>query len=235
MIDEERFEKGIVMTMQLFFRAISKFILGLILIGLLLFLPAQTFDYPNAWLFIGILFVPIVIVGIVLMIKNPQLLEKRLNAKEKDGEQDLVIKLSGLMFVAGFVLAALDFRFSWLPIPQVVSYISAGVFLLAYVMYAEVLRENTYLSRIIEVQEGQKVIDTGLYGIVRHPMYSATLFLFLSIPLILGSLISFVVFLFYPVIIAKRIGNEERLLEEELEGYREYKQRVKYKLVPFVW
>lgn len=170
-----------------------------------------------------------------MMIKNPELLRKRLNAKEKQDEQSLVIKLSGLMFIAGFVLAGLDFRFGWLSLPQIVSYTAAIAFLLAYLLYAEVLRENTYLSRTIEVQENQTVIDTGLYGIVRHPMYSATVILFLAMPLVLGSLLSFAVFLFYPLIIAKRIKNEEQVLEAELDGYADYKKKVRYRLIPFVW
>jgi len=223
------------MNMKLFWSAITKFALGVILIGLLLFLPAGTVHYPNAWLFMGILFVPMFLAGIVMMIKNPELLRKRLNAKEKQSEQSLVIRLSGLMFLAGFVLAGLDYRFGWLPLPQIVSYIASGVFLLAYLLYAEVLRENTYLSRTIEVQENQKVIDTGLYGIVRHPMYSVTILLFLAMPLVLGSLISFIVFLFYPLLIAKRIKNEEQVLEAELAGYADYKKKVRYRLMPFVW
>ncbi len=223
------------MTRQLFFSAIVKFLAGVLLIGLLLFLTAGTMDYPNAWLFMGILFVPMFVAGIVLMIKNPKLLQKRLNAKEKQSEQSLVVKLSGLMFVVGFILAALDFRFGWIPLPAAVSYIAAVVFLAAYLMYAEVLRENTYLSRTIEIQENQKVIDSGLYGIVRHPMYGATIILFLAMPLVLGSLVSFMVFLFYPLLIAKRIENEEQLLENELEGYAEYKKKVKYRLLPFIW
>ena len=185
--------------------------------------------------FLGILFVPMFAAGIVMMVKNPELLKKRLNAKEKQQEQNLVVKLSGLMFLAGFIVAGLDFRFSWFVLPDWVSYATAGVFLLAYVFYAEVLRENTYLSRTIEVQENQKVIDTGLYGIVRHPMYSATILLFLSMPLVLGSAISFVIFLAYPVIIAMRIKNEEKVLEEGLEGYSEYKKKVKYRMLPFIW
>lgn len=229
--DDEVFE----MNIRLYINALMKFVLGIVLIGLLLFLPAWTFNYPSAWLFIGILFIPMFIIGIVLMIKNPKLLEKRLNAKEKEKEQSLVIKLSGLIFVVGFILAALDFRFSWLQLPSLVSYIAVGVFLLAYLMYAEVLRENSYLSRTVEVQKGQKVIDTGFYGIIRHPMYSVTVLLFLSIPLILGSIISFVVFGLYPLIIVKRINNEEKVLELELDGYVEYKQKVKYKLIPFIW
>lgn len=223
------------MTKELFVQAILKFTLGLMLIGALLFLPAGTFAWTEAWLFLGILFVPMFVAGIVMMMKNPELLKKRLNAKEKQQEQNLVVKLSGLMFLAGFIVAGLDFRFSWLVLPDWVSYVAAGVFLLAYVLYAEVLRENTYLSRTIEVQENQKVIDTGLYGIVRHPMYSATILLFLAMPLVLGSVISFVIFLVYPVIIAKRIRNEEEVLEEGLEGYAEYKKKVKYRMLPFIW
>jgi len=222
-------------TKELFIQAILKFTLGLVLIGALLFLPAGTFAWTEAWLFLGILFVPMFVAGIVMMMKNPELLKKRLNAKEKQQEQNLVVKLSGLMFLAGFIVAGLDFRFSWLVLPDWVSYVAAGVFLLAYVLYAEVLRENTYLSRTIEVQENQKVIDTGLYGIVRHPMYSATILLFLAMPLVLGSVISFVIFLAYPVIIAKRIRNEEEVLEEGLEGYAEYKKKVKYRMLPFIW
>lgn len=225
----------ITMTIKLFFNAIIKFVLGVILIAALLFTPAWTFNFPNAWLFMGILFIPMFIAGIILMIKNPELLRKRLNAKEKQSEQSLVIKLSGLMFVFGFVVAALDFRFNWFQLPEVVSYIAASVFLFAYLMYAEVLKENAFLSRTVEVQEDQKVINTGLYGIVRHPMYSATVILFLSIPLVLGSLISFAVFLFYPFLIAKRIKNEEDVLTAELNGYEEYKEKVKYRLIPFIW
>ncbi len=223
------------MTLKLFLSAIIKFTLGTVLVGTMLFLPAWTLNYPNAWLFMGILFIPMFVVGVVLMIKNPELLKKRLNAKEKQNEQSLVIKLGGLMFIVGFAFAALDFRYGWLPIPDIVSYIAAAVFLLAYLMYAEVLRENTYLSRTVEVQENQKVIDTGLYGIVRHPMYSATVILFLAIPLVLGSLISFAVFLFYPFLIVKRIKNEEAILTAELDGYEEYKKKVKYRLIPFIW
>ncbi|MGM9552159.1 MAG: isoprenylcysteine carboxylmethyltransferase family protein [Clostridia bacterium] len=207
----------------------------MIFLGLLLFLSAGTFNYPNAWLFIFILFVPMLVVGIVLMIKNPELLKKRLNTKERQSEQRLVIKISVLMFALSFVLAGLDYRFGWFPIPKAVPYIASCVFLLAYFLYTEVLRENTYLSRTVEVQENQKVIDTGLYGIVRHPMYFATVLLFLSMPLILGSLISFVVFLFYPLLITKRIRNEEQVLEAELEGYAEYKKKVRYRLIPFIW
>lgn len=223
------------MSAKLFLQAITKFVLGIFLIGLLIFLPAGTLDYWNGWLFMGILFVPMFIAGIVMMLKNPGLLKSRLNAKEKQREQRLVVKLSGLMFIAGFVVAGLNFRFGWLLLPDWLCWIFAAVFLLSYLLYAEVLRENTYLSRTIEVQEGQTVVSTGLYGIVRHPMYAATLILFLSMPLVLGSVISFVIFLAYPVIIAGRIRNEEAVLEEELEGYIEYKRKVKYKLIPFIW
>lgn len=183
----------------------------------------------------GILFVPMFIAGIVMMIKNPSLLEKRLDAKEKQKEQSLVIKLSGLMFLAGFIVAGLGYRFGWYILPKGAVIGAAVLFLLAYILYAEVLRENTYLSRTVEVQENQKVIDTGLYGIVRHPMYSATLLLFLSMPLVLGSVYSFIIFLVYPFIIAGRIKYEEEFLEKELEGYSEYKSRVKYRLIPFIW
>ncbi len=203
--------------------------------GVLVFLPAGTFNYFGGWLLMGILFVPMFIAGIVMMFVNPDLLKKRLNAKEKEREQSIVVKLSGLMFILGFVVASLDFRFGWFPLPTGVSIGGAVVFLLAYIMYAEVLRENTYLSRTIEVQENQKVISTGLYGVVRHPMYSATLLLFLSIPIVLGSLISFLIFLSYPFIIAKRIKNEEKVLTQNLEGYKEYKEKVKYRLIPFIW
>ena len=223
------------MSKSLFFSAIFKFFLGVVLVGLLLFLPAGTTSYANGWLFMTILFVPMFLAGLVMMAKNPNLLKSRLNAKEKEQEQSLVVKLSGLMFLAGFIVAGLDYRFGWFPLPRAVSYGAAVAFLIAYVLYAEVLRENTYLSRTIEVQEGQTVVDTGLYGIVRHPMYAVTLLLFLSMPLVLGSLISFVIFLAYPLIIAKRIRNEEQVLEEQLPGYKEYKQKVKYRMIPFIW
>ena len=223
------------MTAKLFVQAILKFTLGVVLVGLLIFLPAGTWEYPGGWLLMGILFVPMFLAGIVMMWKNPDLLKSRLNAKEKQGEQQLVVKLSGLMFLVGFIVAGLDFRFGWLPLPEAVSFGGAAAFLIAYGLYAEVLRENTYLSRTIEVQENQKVIDTGLYGVVRHPMYSATVLLFLAMPLVLGSLISFVIFLAYPFIIAKRIRHEEEFLERELPGYREYKAKVKFRMIPFVW
>ncbi len=223
------------MREKLFLQAIIKFFFGILLVGLLVFLPAGTFRYFHGWLFMGILFIPMLIVGLVMMVKNPGLLASRLNAKEKQADQGLVVKLSGLMFLAGFIVAGLDFRFGWLPLPKGVSIGAAVVFVITYVLYAEVLRENTYLSRTIEVQENQKVIDTGLYGIVRHPMYFATVLLFLAMPLVLGSLISFVIFLVYPFIIAKRIKGEEAFLERELQGYKEYKEKVKYRLIPFVW
>ena len=223
------------MTKALFIQAISKFILGVIAIGLLIFLPAGTLVYPGAWLFMIILFVPMFVAGIIMMFYNPDLLRKRLNAKEKQAEQSIVIKLSGLMFVVGFVLAGLNYRFAWIVLPDGVSWVAAGVFVCAYLLYGEVLRENTYLSRTIEVQENQKVIDTGLYGVVRHPMYGVTILLFLSMPLVLGSVLSFVVFLAYPIIIAKRIRNEEEVLEAGLSGYEEYKKKVKYKVIPFIW
>lgn len=223
------------MTMKLFISAILKFSLGVILVGLLIFLPAGTFQYFNGWLFMVILFIPMFLAGLVMMAKSPKLLESRLDAKEKETEQSLVVKLSGLMFLAGFIVAGLGVRFGWYTLPKPVVIASAIIFLIAYILYAEVLRENTYLSRTIEVQEGQTVIDTGLYGIVRHPMYSVTLLLFLSIPLVLGSIYSFFIFLVYPFIIAKRIKHEEEFLEKELNGYREYKQKVKYRLIPFIW
>lgn len=223
------------MTSKLFIQAISKFILGVVLVGVLIFLPAGTLCFFNGWLLMGLLFVPMFLAGIVMMLKNPSLLKKRLEAKENDREQDKVVKLSGLMFLVGFVVAGLDFRFGWLILPKSVVIIASILFLLAYLLYAEVLRENTYLSRTIEIQENQKVVSTGLYGIVRHPMYSATLLLFLSMPLVLGSLYAFIIFLAYPVLIIKRIKNEETFLEQNLDGYTEYKQKVKYRLIPFVY
>lgn len=223
------------MDSKLFFQAIAKFFMGLILVGALIFLPAGTFSYTQGWLLMGILFVPMFIAGFVMMAKNPELLRKRLDAKEEQGEQKLVILLSGIMFLAAFILAGLNFRFGWIVLPSWVSWAAAGIFILAYVLYAEVLRENAYLSRTIEVQEGQKVIDTGLYGVVRHPMYMTTLLLFLSMPLVLDSLISFFITLLYIPIIAKRIRNEEKVLEDGLEGYTDYKKRIRYKVIPFIW
>jgi protein-S-isoprenylcysteine O-methyltransferase Ste14 len=223
------------MTKELFWSAMAKFACGLLLVGLLLFLPAGSFAYWQGWLLIGILFVPMFAAGLVMMANNPELLRKRLNAKEEQMEQKQVIAWSGLMFLAAFILAGLNFRFGWIVMPDWAVWTAAGLFLLAYLLYAEVLRENEYLSRTIEVQEGQKVIDTGLYGIVRHPMYAATLLLFLAMPLVLGSPLSFAVMLLYIPLIVKRIRNEEAVLEQGLEGYAEYKQRVKYRVVPGLW
>lgn len=223
------------MHSKLFFQASGKFLAGVLLLGVLIFLPAWSLRFWQGWLLMGILFIPMFLAGIVLLAKNPDLLRKRLDAREEQQEQKTVIALSGLMFVAAFVLAGLNWRFGWLLLPDWAVWTAAGLFLAAYLLYAEVLRENTYLSRTIEVQEGQKVIDTGLYGIVRHPMYMATLVLFLAMPLVLGSVPSFAIMLLYIPIIAKRIRNEEAVLEDGLPGYREYKSRVRYKVIPFVW
>ena len=223
------------MTPKLFIQAFTKFFAGLIIVGLLLFLPAGTFAYWQAWLIIGILFVPMFIAGIWLMWKHPELLSKRLSAKEEQGEQKWVVALSGLLFIAMFIVAGLNFRYGWFLMPDWTTYAAAGLFLLGYVLYAEVMRENVWLSRTVEVQENQQVIDTGLYGIVRHPMYSATLLLFLSMPLVLGSPWAFAVMLLYVPVIALRIRNEEQVLERDLKGYTEYKQRVRYKVIPFIW
>lgn len=223
------------MSVKLFFQAIVKFVIGVLLVGLLLFLPAGTWNYPNGWLLMGLLFVPMFMAGLVMMVKNPNLLQSRLDAKEKEAKQKAVLLISGLMFIVGFVLCGLDFRFDWLPLPKGVVIAASVIFLLSYVLYAEVLRENAYLSRTIQVQEGQRVVDTGLYGVVRHPMYLATILLFLSIPLVLGSLVAFTVFLVYPFVLVLRIRNEETVLEAELDGYKEYKEKVKYRLIPFVW
>lgn len=221
--------------MRLFLQAIIKFLLGVILVGVLIFLPAGTFSYVGGWLLMGILFIPMLLAGVVMLVKNPFLLQSRLDAKEKQKEQSLVVKLSGLMFMVGFTVSGLGVRFDWYRLPEWVTYVAAAVFLCAYALYAEVMRENTYLSRTVKVQEGQTVIDTGLYGIVRHPMYFATVLLFLSMPLVLGSLYGFLIFLAYPFLIAVRIKHEEAFLEKELQGYAEYKQKVKYRLIPFVW
>ena len=223
------------MNKRLFLNAIVRYFLGLILVGLLLFVPAGTLNYWNAWLFMGLLFIPMFIAGIILMFKNPILLQSRLDVKEKEKTQKYVIIYSGLMFILGFIVAGLNYRFSWIMIPDIVVIIASLLFMISYILYAEVLRENTYLSRTIKVQRNQKVVDTGLYSIVRHPMYSVTIILFLTMPLILGSIISFIIFLIYPFIIFKRIDNEERVLEKELKGYKEYKRKVKYRLIPFVW
>ena len=221
--------------MKLFFQAITKFLAGVILTFLLLFLPAGTFSYTNGWILIGILFVPMFIAGIVMLVKNPDLLRRRLSAKEKQKEQGVILKLSAIMFVAGFIIAGLDYRYGWSHVPKSVVTTSLVIFLIAYLLYAEVMRENTYLSRTVEVQENQVVIDTGLYSFVRHPMYTSTLLLFLTMPIILSSWWSFAVFLPYPFIIAKRIRHEEEYLEKELVGYTQYKQKVRYKLIPFLW
>ena len=216
-------------------QALAKFFLGVILLGVLIFLPAWSLKFWQGWLLMGILFVPMFVAGLVMMAKNPDLLRKRLNAKEQEAEQKTVVKLSGILFIAAFVVAGLNWRFGWWVLPDWAVWAAAGLFLVSYLLYAEVLRENTYLSRTIEVQENQKVIDTGLYGIVRHPMYMATTILFLAMPLVLASPLSFIIMLGYIPVIAKRIKNEEKVLEEGLEGYREYKQKVKYKVIPFVW
>ena len=223
------------MDAKLFSQAIIKFLSGLLIVGLLLFLPAGTAAYWQAWLLMGILFIPMFCAGLIMMKKSPALLRKRLDAKEEQSEQQAVLALSGLMFLAAFVVAGLNFRFGWIVLPAWVSYAAAVLFLLAYALYAEVLRENVWLSRTIEVQENQKVIDTGLYGVVRHPMYMSTLLLFLSMPLVLGSVISFVIMLAYIPILAKRIRNEEQVLERGLEGYADYQKRVRYRVIPFVW
>ena len=223
------------MDSKLFLQAIIKYVFGVLIVGGLLFIPAKSFEYWNGLLFMGLLFIPMFIAGIILMIKNPELLRKRLNAKEKESEQKWVLLFSGLMFITGFIVAGLNYKYKWIEMPNAVTIISSVLFIIAYILYAEVLRENTYLSRTIEVQNNQKVIDTGLYGIVRHPMYAVTILLFLTVPLILGSIISFIIFLIYPIIIGKRIKNEEKVLEKDLKGYTEYKKKVKYKVIPFVW
>ena len=223
------------MDMYLFRQAMVKFLGGVLVVGLLLFLPAGTFAYWQGWLLMGILFIPMFVAGLFMLIKSPDLLRRRLDVREEQSEQKTVILLSGLMFLAVFVVAGLNVRFGWMVLPAWVSWAAAGLFLFAYALYAEVLRENVWLSRTVKVQENQKVIDTGLYGIVRHPMYMVTLFLFLFMPLVLGSPFSFVISLAYLPIIAGRIRNEEVVLESGLEGYREYKNRVRYKVIPFVW
>ncbi len=223
------------MDRELFRQAMVKVLGGILLVGLLLFLPAGSLHYRQAWLLMGVLFVPMLAAGFVMLFKSPELLRKRLSAKEEQGEQRTVVALSGLLFIAAFVLAGLNWRFGWLVLPDAVSWAAAFVFLFGYILYAEVLRENIWLSRTVEVQEGQKIIDTGLYGLVRHPMYMSTLLLFLSMPLILGSLYSFLLMLLYVPIIAKRIRNEEQVLEQGLVGYADYKRRVRYRIIPYVW
>ena len=221
--------------MKLLISALTKYLAGLFLVGLILFLPAGTLNYPGGWLFCGLLFVPMLILGIVLWLKAPALLEKRLRSKEKLSAQKSVIGLSLLMFVGGFALAGLDFRFGWTSVPGWLVVIASCLLLLSYGLYAEVMRENAWLSRTVEVQEGQQVVDSGLYGIVRHPMYAVTTVLFLSIPLVLGSWIAFAVFLIYPALMVKRIRSEELLLEAELPGYTDYQKKVKYRMIPFLW
>ncbi len=221
--------------MKLLCNALVKFTCGFLLVGLLLFLPAGTLHYPCGWLLMGLLFVPMLIAGFVMLFKSPAFLEKRLDAREKQATQKGVLAFSGLMFIGGFVVAGLDFRFGWSQVPSGVVIAASVLFLLAYALYAEVMRENAYLSRTIKVEEGQTVVDTGLYGIVRHPMYSATILLFLMIPLILGSWYALIIFAFYPTIIIVRLKDEEALLSRELAGYEDYKKKVKYRLLPFIW
>ena len=221
--------------MKLVMEALTKFTCGLLLVGLLIFLPAGTIRYTYGWLFVSLLFVPMLIAGFVMLYKSPEFLKRRLDAKEKQGTQKGVVAFSGLMFIAGFVVAGLDFRFSWSTIPTWVVITASVLFLLAYALYAEVMRENAYLSRTVKVEEGQTVVDTGLYGIVRHPMYAVTILLFLMIPLILGSWYALIAFAFYPAIIIVRLKDEEALLTKELPGYAEYKQKVKYRIIPFIW
>ena len=223
------------MDAKLFSQALMKFLFGLVIVFLLLFIPAGSMDYFNGWLFIALLFIPMFIAGIIMFIKSPELLKRRLNAKEEENEQKIVILISGIVFLLAFILAGLNFRFEWFQLPQIVVITASIIFLLSYIMYAEVLRENMYLSRTVEVSENQEVIDTGLYGIVRHPMYTSTIFLFLSMPLILDSIFSFIVMLIYPIVMILRIKNEEKVLERELEGYKEYKEKVKYRIIPFIW
>lgn len=221
--------------MKLFLEAITKYLIGLILVFILLFIPAGSFNYYNGWLFMGLLFIPMFIAGIVMLIKNPVLLKNRLNAKEKEKDQKEVLIISGLMFIFGFVIAGLNYRYKWMELPNIYVIISSIMFIISYVLYAEVLRENSYLLRTVEVKKNQKLVDTGLYGVVRHPMYLITLTLFLSMPLILGSPISFIIFFIYPFIIVKRIKNEEIVLERDLKGYKSYMKKVKYRLIPYIW
>lgn len=221
--------------MKLMVEAFTKFICGLLMVGLLIFLPAGTLSYPCGWLLVGLLFLPMLIAGFVMLAKSPEFLKKRLDAKEKQGTQKGVVAFSGLMFIAGFVVAGLDFRFGWSAMPPWVVITASVLFLVAYALYAEVMRENAYLSRTIKVEEGQTVVDTGLYGIVRHPMYAVTILLFLMMPLVLGSWYALIVFAFYPAIIIARLKDEEKLLTKELPGYLEYKQKVKYRILPYVW
>ena len=221
--------------MKLFVQGITKFLLGIILVGVLLFVPAGTLDYINAWLLMGLLFIPMFIVGILLMIINPDLLKRRLDAKEQEQEQKEVIVLSGLMFITGFIIAGLNYKYNWITLSNTTVVIASILFVISYLLYGEILRENSYLLRTIKVEKDQKVVDTGFYGIIRHPMYAVTIPLFLSMPIILNSPISFIIFLIYPFIIIKRINNEEKVLEKDSKGYKEYQKKVKYKLIPFIW
>ena len=221
--------------MKLFFEALVKFTCGLLLVGLLIFLPAGTLGYPCGWLFIGLLFGPMLIAGFVMLARSPEFLKKRLDAKEKQGTQKGVVALSGLMFIAGFVVAGLDYRFGWSVMPTWVTVVASVLFLVSYALYAEVMRENAYLSRTVKVEEGQTVVDTGLYGIVRHPMYAVTILLFMVMPIVLGSWYALIPFAFYPAIIILRLKDEEKLLTRELPGYEAYKQKVKYRIIPFIW
>ena len=223
------------MDAKLFSQALTKFLFGLIIIALLLFIPAGTLNYPNAWLFLALLFIPMFVAGIVMYIKSPELLERRLNAKEEENEQKTVLLASAVMFALAFIIAGLNFRFGWFKLSSIVVVIASVIFLVSYAMYAEVLRENMYLSRTVEVNENQNVVDSGLYGVVRHPMYTSTIFLFLSMPLVLDSFFSFIIMLIYPIIIIFRIKNEEKLLERELDGYSEYKKKVRYRIIPFIF
>jgi protein-S-isoprenylcysteine O-methyltransferase Ste14 len=223
------------MKLKLLLSALTKFLCGLILVGVLLFLPAGSFAFMGGWIFIALLFIPMIVLGIALFIKAPDLLQKRLGAKEKENTQKGVVALSGLLFLVGFIVAGLDYRFGWSHVPTWLVIVSSAILLISYALYAEVMRENAYLSRTIEVQEGQKVVSTGLYGIVRHPMYAVTIWLFLSIPLVLGSFWSLLCFAYYPILIVVRILNEEKVLTQELNGYADYKKKVKYRLIPFIW
>lgn len=223
------------MRKNLILQALTKYIAGLVFVGLMVFLPAGSMTYFNGWLFMALLFIPMLLLGIVLFIKSPELLAKRLNSKEKESEQKQVVSLSLVVFIVGFILSALDYRFGWSKLPMWLVIVGAVVLLISYGLYAEVMRENAYLSRTVEIQEEQKVIDTGLYGIVRHPMYFATTLLFLSFPIVLGSWVGFIVFLLLPLLLVKRIKNEEKILEEGLKGYKEYKEKVRYRLFPFIW
>ena len=223
------------MTKELFIQAIIKFVAGIVILGVLLFIPAGTLHYWNGWLFMAVLFIPMFVAGIIMMFKNQELLKKRLNAKEEQAEQKHVVIFSGIMFISAFVVAGLNFRFQWIVLPKWAIVVATGIFLVAYLLYAEVIRENEFLSRTVEVQENQKVVDTGLYGIVRHPMYSVTLLLFGAMPWVLGSPISFIIMFVYIPIITKRIINEEQVLKEGLEGYSDYCEKIRYRIIPFIY